>query len=61
MQRPSSFRQKDVERVLKAVDAAGVDARVEIDPNSGKIIILRRDSDNRPPASKSVPAKDIVL
>jgi hypothetical protein len=37
---PSTFRQQDITRAVKAVVAAGVDiARVEID-KSGKIVIV---------------------
>jgi hypothetical protein len=38
--RPAAFRQVDVQRVLRAVKAVGIDARVEIDPASGRIIII---------------------
>jgi hypothetical protein len=37
---PSTFRQQDVTRALRATRAAGVDiTRIEIDP-SGKIVII---------------------
>ena len=39
---PSSFRQQDVTRAVKAVTAAGGHARVEID-KSGKIVIVTAD------------------
>jgi hypothetical protein len=38
---PCSFRQRDVKAVIKAVVAAGCDgSRVEIDPATGKIVIV---------------------
>jgi hypothetical protein len=40
---PSTFRQQDVTRAVKAVTAAGVHiARIEID-KSGKIVIITAD------------------
>jgi hypothetical protein len=44
---PSTFRQQDVTRAVKAVTAAGVHiARVEID-KSGKIVIITADPTDR--------------
>ena len=45
---PSTFRQLDVTRAVKAVTAAGVHiTRIEID-KTGKIIIITADMANRP-------------
>ena len=44
---PSTFRQQDVTRAIKAVTAAGVHiARVEID-KTGKIVIITADPTDR--------------
>jgi hypothetical protein len=44
---PSTFRQQDVTRAVKAVTAAGVHiARVEID-KTGKIVIITADGTGR--------------
>jgi hypothetical protein len=44
---PSTFRQQDVTRAVKAVTAAGVHiARIEID-KAGKIVIITADPTNR--------------
>ena len=44
---PSTFRQQDVTRAVKAVAAAGVHiARIEID-KSGKIVIITADPTDR--------------
>ena len=44
---PSTFRQQDVTRAVKAVTAAGVHiARVEID-KTGKIVIITTDPTDR--------------
>ena len=45
---PSTFRQQDVTRAIKAVAAAGVHiARIEID-KTGKIVIIAADATGRP-------------
>ena len=45
---PSTFRQQDVTRAVKAVTAAGVHiARIEID-KAGKIVIITADPIDRP-------------
>jgi hypothetical protein len=45
---PSTFRQQDVTRAVKAVVAAGVGiARVEID-KTGKIMIIAADATGQP-------------
>jgi hypothetical protein len=56
---PSTFRQADVTRAVRAVVAAGVDiARVEIDP-SGKIaLIMVQQSESEPQPANS---PEIVL
>ena len=45
---PSTFRQQDVTRAVKAVTVAGVHiARIEID-KAGKIVIITADATGRP-------------
>jgi hypothetical protein len=45
---PSTFRQQDVTRAVKAVTAAGVHiARIEID-KAGKIVIIAADAAGQP-------------
>jgi hypothetical protein len=53
---PSTFRQQDVTRAVKAVTAAGVHiARVEID-KTGKIVIIAADTTGR--SSEMVEANE---
>ncbi len=45
---PSTFRQQDVTRAVKAVTAAGVHiARIEID-KTGKIVIIAAEANGQP-------------
>jgi hypothetical protein len=45
--RPSTFRQRDVTRALKAARAAGIDVgRFEVD-KAGKIIVVAKTDDER--------------
>jgi hypothetical protein len=39
MRGPCTFRKRDVTRAIQAVIAAGIEGRVEIEPN-GKIVIV---------------------
>ena len=56
---PSTFRQADVTRAVKAVAAAGVGiARVEID-SSGKIVLVMVGSSESDPQPTNLP--EIVL
>lgn len=57
---PSTFRQQDVTRAVKAVAAAGVHiARVEID-KAGKIIIISADATDQPGESTEANEWDRV-
>jgi len=57
---PSTFRQQDVTRAVKAVAAAGVHiARVEID-KAGKIVIITMDPADQPGQSAEVNEWDHV-
>jgi hypothetical protein len=57
---PSTFRQQDVTRAVKAVSAAGVHiARVEID-KAGKIVIITTDGADQLAESAEVNEWDRV-
>jgi hypothetical protein len=57
---PSTFRQQDVTRAVKAVAAAGVNiARVEID-KAGKIVIITTGVADQPAESAEVNEWDRV-
>ena len=57
---PSTFRQQDVTRAVKAVAAAGVHiARIEID-KAGKIVIIAADANGQPGESTEANEWDRV-
>jgi hypothetical protein len=57
---PSTFRQQDVTRAVKAVAAAGVHiGRVEVD-KAGKIVIFALDATDQPGKSTEVNEWDRV-
>jgi hypothetical protein len=57
---PSTFRQQDVTRAVKAVSAAGVHiARIEID-KSGKIVIITAGSTDQPDETTEVNEWDRI-
>ena len=58
---PSTFRQQDVTRAVKAVAAAGVGiARIEID-KAGKIVIIAASGEPREEAREEANEWDKVL
>jgi hypothetical protein len=61
MSRPSTFKQQDVTRALRAADAAGCPVRrVEID-RDGKIILVMVDPPEDQPPQKPARPAEIVL
>ena len=49
---PSTFRQHDLTRAIRATRAAGLNvARVELDPITGKIVILTIAGGDKAPAT----------
>jgi hypothetical protein len=57
---PSTFRQQDVTRAVKAVAAAGVNiARIEID-KTGRIVIITADATGQPGGTTEVNEWDRV-
>jgi len=54
--RPALITQADIARALRAVKAAGIDARVEITPD-GKIVIIQDDGASTGRQSRVDPNK----
>jgi len=50
--RPATFRQHDLARALRAAKAAGIDIeRIEIEPASGRILLVASTGDAVDPAT----------
>lgn len=61
---PSSLRQREVTRILRAAKAAGVAVDIKVNRLSGDLVIMTKRTDDSAvdaPADEPTPPEDIVL